>query len=116
MRHIVVVGGIVTNAVMADEVTGRANGWIPSEEVGIGWVHDGEKFIDKTDQAVVRAEQMRMQRDDLLAAADLVVLPDRWAAMSPEQQTAWAAYRQALRDIPTQEGFPFDIEWPQKPE
>ena len=28
----------------------------------------------------------------------------------------WAKYRQALRDIPNQPGFPFEIEWPKKPE
>ena len=28
----------------------------------------------------------------------------------------WATYRQALRDLPTQQGWPFDINWPQKPE
>ena len=27
----------------------------------------------------------------------------------------WALYRQALRDLPKQEGFPFEIEWPVKP-
>lgn len=29
---------------------------------------------------------------------------------------AWGVYRQALRDLPAQEGFPFDIEWPKRPE
>ena len=28
----------------------------------------------------------------------------------------WAVYRQALRDIPEQPGFPWDVEWPTKPE
>lgn len=28
----------------------------------------------------------------------------------------WAVYRQALRDIPQQEGFPFDIVWPGAPD
>lgn len=27
----------------------------------------------------------------------------------------WATYRQALRDLPKQEGFPFDIQWPVSP-
>lgn len=29
---------------------------------------------------------------------------------------AWAAYRQALRDLPQQEGFPFCIQFPAMPE
>jgi len=28
----------------------------------------------------------------------------------------WLDYRQALRDIPQQKGFPFDVVWPEKPE
>ena len=28
----------------------------------------------------------------------------------------WATYRQALRDVPSQSGFPHDITWPEKPE
>jgi hypothetical protein len=28
----------------------------------------------------------------------------------------WAAYRQALRDIPAQPGFPWSVEWPTQPE
>ena len=28
---------------------------------------------------------------------------------------SWAAYRQALRDLPEQEGFPFNINWPKQP-
>ena len=27
----------------------------------------------------------------------------------------WATYRQALRDLPRQDGFPFDIHWPERP-
>lgn len=29
---------------------------------------------------------------------------------------AWAQYRQALRDLPTQAGFPFDVEFPTPPD
>lgn len=29
---------------------------------------------------------------------------------------AWAVYRQKLRDLPEQEGFPFNIEWPEEPD
>jgi len=31
-------------------------------------------------------------------------------------QAAWATYRQALRDVPQQAGFPSDINWPTTPE
>lgn len=29
---------------------------------------------------------------------------------------SWATYRQALRDLPQQEGFPFDVTFPEKPQ
>lgn len=39
----------------------------------------------------------------------------RWAALTAEQQQAWADYRQALLDVPQQPGFPTDVVWPVKP-
>lgn len=57
------------------------------------------------------AEDARAQRDGLLAASDWTQLPD-----APVDATAWAAYRQALRDISQQPGFPDAIKWPSKPE
>lgn len=40
-------------------------------------------------------ERMRLQRDSLLAGSDWSQLPD-----VPVDRAAWAAYRQALRDLP----------------
>jgi len=54
--------------------------------------------------------QIRDQRDRLLTETDVWALSDR--IMTAEQ----TAYRQALRDIPDQAGFPIDITWPTKPE
>ena len=52
----------------------------------------------------------RIIRDKLLATTDVWALSDR--TMTAEQM----AYRQALRDITDQAGFPKDITWPTKPE
>jgi hypothetical protein len=52
----------------------------------------------------------RSLRDIRLAETDVWALSDR--TMTAEQ----TAYRQALRDIPDQAGFPHDITWPTKPE
>lgn len=57
------------------------------------------------------AEELRSKRNTLLAASDWTQLPD-----APVDQTAWAAYRQALRDVTDQEGFPANVVWPDKPE
>ena len=55
------------------------------------------------------AKQIRSHRDRKLAATDWLGLSD--VTMS----TAWATYRQALRDIPAQEDFPNTITWPDEP-
>ena len=57
------------------------------------------------------AETARNQRDSLLKESDWTQVPD-----APVDQQAWAEYRQALRDVPQQSGFPTDINWPTKPE
>lgn len=54
---------------------------------------------------------IRKQRNEKLADSDWTQLPD-----SPNKDAAlWAAYRQDLRDITGQEGFPWEIEWPEAP-
>jgi len=53
---------------------------------------------------------MREARDSLLAATDWVVVKsyERGGPVPAE----WAEYRQALRDIPLREGFPYSVQWP----
>lgn len=55
-------------------------------------------------------ESIRYERDRLLQETDVWGLSDYPATA---EQTA---YRQALRDITDQDGFPLDITWPTKPE
>jgi len=52
--------------------------------------------------------EVRAERDALLAASDTMALADRIT-------DAWRTYRQALRDVPDQSGFPTNITWPVKP-
>ena len=59
--------------------------------------------------------QLRIDRDVLLAQTDINVIADRWAAMSAETQTAWATYRQALRDFPASTSDLLNPVWPVKP-
>jgi hypothetical protein len=56
------------------------------------------------------AEQVRSQRNRLLAESDWTQMPD-----APVDRSAWAVYRQALREVPQQPGFPFDVVWPEAP-
>lgn len=62
------------------------------------------------------SEQLRGERDGLLSEVDAFVgNPLRWATLSVEEQAEWATYRQALLDVPQQDGFPNDVTWPTKP-
>jgi hypothetical protein len=116
MRHAVMHNGIVVNVVLIDPIAGETYGYIPTEEASVGWSFDGEKFIQPEIDIDLEKEGQKKYRNNLLAETDPVVLPDRWSRMTAEQQQAWSDYRQALRDVPLQEGFPLKINWPTKPE
>jgi hypothetical protein len=53
---------------------------------------------------------IRSKRDRLLADTDWMALSD-----SPAMNTEWATYRQGLRDVTAQTGFPYDVNWPNGP-
>ena len=65
------------------------------------------------DRLPLQASAARAQRDKLLAATDWTVLPD--SPLDGTSQTALKTYRQALRDVPQQDGFPGTITWPEMP-
>lgn len=54
----------------------------------------------------------KAKRDSLLSESDKLVLADRWENRTAEEKEKISQYRQALRDIPQQPGFPENIEWP----
>ena len=57
-----------------------------------------------------RAVGVRLTRDNLIKESD-------WRAVSDRKlEPAWKRYRQALRDLTKQEGFPHDVEWPVDPD
>lgn len=70
----------------------------------------GEEVVDNsiTDEAVRIVA--REQRDLLLQQSDWTQVPD-----APVNAASWATYRQSLRDVPSQSGFPDNITWPTKP-
>lgn len=50
-------------------------------------------------------------RNSLLTASDWTQLPD----VPKDTRKKWADYRQKLRDISSQPGFPASVVWPEKP-
>lgn len=59
------------------------------------------------------AKEAREKRNALIAETDYLAMPDY--PLDEERKAAVLAYRQALRDVPEQAGFPRQIDWPVKP-
>lgn len=72
-----------------------------------------EELIRRKDQEinVVLPAQARNQRDLLLQQTDWTQAVD----VPQATKDKWAPYRQALRDVPQQVGFPDNVTWPVKP-
>ena len=60
------------------------------------------------------ARSLRAKRDALLAQTDYLLMPDY--PIEPERKEAVEAYRQALRDLPSQKSWPLSVNWPEAPD
>ena len=60
------------------------------------------------------AVRARNKRDAMISETDYLLMPDY--PIEAESLEAVKAYRQALRDVPAQDGFPSSIAWPELPE
>ena len=59
---------------------------------------------------------VRTTRNERLSRSDWSHASDHPTQLSSDSKNLWATYRQALRDVPTQAGFPDTITWPTEPE
>jgi hypothetical protein len=64
----------------------------------------------KTRKDAEQAANVRTSRNDLLSKCDWTQIAD-----STADKTVWATYRQALRDVTAQDGFPWIVTWPVEP-
>jgi hypothetical protein len=86
------------------------------EQIGSQWFTK-YSVADLDDEAKAakdaqQAKSVRQTRDDLLAKSDWTQGKD----IADNLSTIWAAYRQELRDIPAQAGFPWEVQFPTQPE
>lgn len=112
MRYAIIKNGVVENIAVADDPDfAAAQGWVlATDEADIGMLYQGGQFLHPPVDVDKLAAEARAQRNALLAASDWTQVAD-----APVDQTAWAAYRQALRDITAQDFFPYTINWPVAP-
>jgi hypothetical protein len=105
---------IVLNRVIVDSVEDyipKNNEEVLANDIGqIGWIWNGETWTDPT-----KAKLVRRSRDLEIKNMIDTMNPMRWESFTAEQKQTWLDYRQALLDIPQQEGFPDNVIWPTKP-
>jgi hypothetical protein len=82
-------------------------------QVDAGYVKEGDQWfllkvaVNLPDD--LAKDSIRNHREELMKSTD-------WQALSDNTMSeAMIVYRQALRDVTAQEGFPFDVVWPDKP-
>lgn len=94
----------------AKEVPKRPNEW--SEWLVDTWVENLDKKFE------IFSNNIRAERDQKLTKEVDVIAGNalRWSSLSPEQQKEWSDYREALLNVPQQEGFPYSVVWPNKPQ
>ena len=82
----------------------QGDGWV--EE----WISTPATPEQVTERTEVKAAEVRQQRNELLAACDWTQVVD--ISLDP---ASWVSYRQELRNITAQPGFPHTVTWPEEP-
>jgi hypothetical protein len=105
--------GVVEQVIVVNplDIPSWCSDWPASDYANIGDGYVDGVFIPRAVPSDVQAKSVRQQRNTLLAASDWTQIAD-----APVAQAAWAIYRQALRDITDQAGFPHNITWPTEPQ
>jgi len=111
MQAHVIENNLVVNTIEVDSLDYLPN-LVEATEGGLGWSYIDGIFSPPEDKRTneQKAEDIRQQRNLKLEETD-------WMATSDYVMSdAWKIYRQALRDVPNQDGFPQNVIWPTKPE
>jgi hypothetical protein len=69
-----------------------------------------KQWVENERMAIINVSDKRQK---LLYSTDWTQIPN--GPLTQQQQEAWAVYRQQLRDIPEQSGYPFNVVWPTPP-
>jgi len=107
-KYAIIENGKVINVAVSENAL--EPNWIQSDVAKLGDDYVDGQFLTPAPDTEARAAAVRATRNVLLAQTDWTQLAD-----APVDDLAWATYRQALRDIPTQSGFPLNVVWPAAP-
>jgi len=78
----------------------------------INWVQQDSQ--ERLDNKRILSRTIREGRDILLSKSDWTQMPD--VTLTDDKKSAWLAYRQDLRDLTNQPNFPWEFNWPIKPQ
>jgi hypothetical protein len=88
--------------------------FIDTVEDGVTTTAAEHEATYKATKDAEQAKSVRATRDAKLAECDWTQVADALLD-APVDKAVWATYRQALRDVTAQDGFPWTVEWPVAP-
>ena len=116
--HAAIAGRFDPLSQRVDLATGQVVDWqppAPADDELRTWAWDAvtRRWVASPTELAL-ANAARTERDARLAACDWITV--RALELAEPAPPDWLAYRQALRDVPDQPGFPTAIEWPTAPD
>lgn len=87
----------------------KPNNFYTWSNITFNWVNN----LNPQEQYTNAEISVKEERNQLLADSDWTQIPN--GPLTQQQQEAWATYRQELRDITDQSGYPLNITWPTQP-
>ena len=110
MKAHVIEDGVVVNTIVVDSLDFAEN-LVEATVGGIGWSYADGNFTAPSDSRTdeEKSDAARKRRNDLLAETDYLALSDQ--TLTDDMKT----YRENLRAVPEQAGFPNSVSWPTKP-
>lgn len=103
-------GGTVYQYSQYDGIEQIDGKWYTKYILGPIFTDVEEEAAYKTAKDAEQAASVRTSRNDLLTKCDWTQIAD-----STADKPVWATYRQALRDVTLQDGFPWNVTWPEQP-
>ena len=125
------------NIVRRVSINGNINDQLKSGESYIEGDYDDSKYYINNDEVIpitpspglyytfdwntktwilnysVAANDVKTKRNNILYSSDWTQIPNN--PLTTEKQQEWATYRQQLRDVTAQPGYPYNVVWPTPP-
>ena len=78
------------------------------------WIENPATPEEIAERTTAKGNDVRAERNEKLAACDWTQLAD--SPLDADAKLAWQLYRETLRMVPEQPGFPWNVEWPPEPQ